>query len=326
MSTTERHHHHDHGAHAHHHAPAEGGTLDPVCGMTVDPHTAKHRAEHQGSSPIISARPAAAPSSSPTPQKYLGDKADAPAEPVPEGTIYTCPMHPEIRQVGPGSCPICGMALEPELPSADTGPNPELVDMTRRFWIGLVLTLPVFVLEMGAHLVGAHGWVEPKLSTYIQFAFATPVVLWAGWPFFVRGWQSLAHAQPQHVHADRHGHRRGLPLQRRRDFRARHFPARVPRARRRRRRSISKPPPSSPCWCCSARCWNCARARRPPARSRRCSIWRRRPRAASRTTAATRKFRSMRFKSATDCACARATRCRSTASCWKAAPRSMNRW
>ena len=99
-------------------------------------------------------------------------------------------MHPEIRQVGPGSCPICGMALEPEIATADTGPNPELIDMTRRFWIGLVLTVPVFVLEMGAHVAGTH-WVDPTLSSYIQFAFATPVVLWAGWPFFVRGAQSL---------------------------------------------------------------------------------------------------------------------------------------
>ena len=100
-------------------------------------------------------------------------------------------MHPEIRQVGPGACPICGMALEPEIAGTETGPNPELIDMTRRFWIGLVLTLPVFTLEMGAHVVGTHNWVEPTLSNYVQFAFATPVVLWAGWPFFVRGWQSL---------------------------------------------------------------------------------------------------------------------------------------
>ncbi len=100
-------------------------------------------------------------------------------------------MHPQIRQVGPGSCPICGMALEPELAGSDTGPNPELVDMTRRFWIGLALAVPVFVLEMGAHIAGAHNWVDPTLSNYVQFAFATPVVLWAGWPFFVRGWQSL---------------------------------------------------------------------------------------------------------------------------------------
>jgi Cu+-exporting ATPase len=100
-------------------------------------------------------------------------------------------MHPEIRQVGPGSCPICGMALEPAMAAADTGPNAELADMTRRFWIGLVLTLPVFVLEMGSHLVDIHGLIDPSMSGYIQFAFATPVVLWAGWPFFVRGAQSL---------------------------------------------------------------------------------------------------------------------------------------
>ena len=99
-------------------------------------------------------------------------------------------MHPQIRQPGPGACPICGMALEPEMPSADAGPNPELADMTRRFWIGLVLALPVMVLEMGGHFAGGH-WVAPSLSNMIQFAFATPVVLWAGWPFFVRGWQSL---------------------------------------------------------------------------------------------------------------------------------------
>ncbi|MBX9828681.1 MAG: copper-translocating P-type ATPase, partial [Xanthobacteraceae bacterium] len=100
-----------------------------------------------------------------------------------------CPMHPEIRQEGPGSCPICGMALEPELPSADTGPNPELADMTRRFWIGLALSVPVVVLEMGGHLFG-HLVAQP-LSNWLQFLLATPVVLWAGWPFFERGWQSL---------------------------------------------------------------------------------------------------------------------------------------
>ncbi|MEO8318603.1 MAG: copper-translocating P-type ATPase, partial [Bradyrhizobium sp.] len=96
-----------------------------------------------------------------------------------------------IRQVGPGSCPICGMALEPEVASLDDAPNAELADMTRRLWIGLVLALPAVVLEMGGHLVGGHGLIDPTLSNWIQFAFATPVVLWAGWPFFVRGWQSL---------------------------------------------------------------------------------------------------------------------------------------
>ena len=113
------------------------------------------------------------------------------SEPVPEGTVYTCPMHPEVRQIGPGACPICGMALEPEIATAESGPNPELADMTRRFWIGLLLTIPVFVLEMGAHLFGAHAWIDQTLSNWLQFAFATPVVLWAGWPFFERGWRSL---------------------------------------------------------------------------------------------------------------------------------------
>jgi Cu+-exporting ATPase len=155
--------------------------------MTVDPHTAKHRAEDRGH-PYYFCSAGCRTKFVGNPDKYLGERKP---EPVIEGAIYTCPMHPEIRQVGPGSCPICGMGLEPELATADTGPNPELIDMRRRFWIGLVLTVPVFVLEMGAHLVRAHNWIDPTLSNYIQFAFATPVVLWAGWPFFVRGWQSL---------------------------------------------------------------------------------------------------------------------------------------
>jgi len=173
--------------HHHHHGNPTGGVIDPVCGMTVDPHTAKHRAEHRGHSYYFCSAGCRTKFVN-DPQTYLGKREP---KPVAEGTIYTCPMHPEIRRVGPGSCPICGMALEPDIASADTGPNPELVDMTRRFWIGLVLTVPVFTLEMGAHIFGAHNWVDPKLSNYIQFAFATPVVLWAGWPFFVRGWQSL---------------------------------------------------------------------------------------------------------------------------------------
>ena len=161
--------------------------LDPACGMTVDPHTAKHRADHRGHTFYFCSTGCRTKFIS-DPQQYLGVREP---EPVREGAIYTCPMHPEIRQVGPGACPICGMALEPEIAGTETGPNPELIDMTRRFWIGLGLTLPVFTLEMGAHVVGPHNWVEPTLSNYVQFAFATPVVLWAGWPFFVRGWQSL---------------------------------------------------------------------------------------------------------------------------------------
>src|ERR1044072_43118 len=169
--------------------PAKDGVRDPVCGMAVDPHTAKHRHRHRGHAYYFCSAGCRTKFAT-DPEKYL-DKESRAAEPVPEGAIYTCPMHPEVRQAGPGSCPICGMALEPEIATADTGPNPELADMNRRFWIGLALTLPVFLLEMGAHVVGGHGFIDQTLSNWIQFAFATPVVLWAGWPFFVRGAQSL---------------------------------------------------------------------------------------------------------------------------------------
>lgn len=104
---------------------------------------------------------------------------------------YTCPMHPEVRQIGPGNCPICGMALEPVIATGETGESPELRDMTRRFWIGLALTVPVFLLEMGGHLFDIGHLVAPQTSNWIQLIFGTPVVLWAGWPFFVRGWTSL---------------------------------------------------------------------------------------------------------------------------------------
>jgi Cu+-exporting ATPase len=111
---------------------------------------------------------------------------------APPGTIWTCPMHPQIRRDRPGNCPICGMALEPLMASADAGPSAELVDMTRRFWIGLALAVPVFLLEMGSHLFPAlHHLIPPRTSTWIQFVLATPVVLWAGWPFFERGWASV---------------------------------------------------------------------------------------------------------------------------------------
>ena len=182
---------HAHASHAHqgHAKPAAGGAIDPVCGMSVDPHNAKHRAEYRGR-PYYFCSAGCRSKFVADPEKYLSKDKRAP-EPVPEGATYTCPMHPEIRQIGPGSCPICGMALEPELATAESGPNPELADMQRRFWIGLLLTLPVFALEMVAHLIDLHGVLRASTSNWIQFVFATPVVLWAGWPFFERGWQSL---------------------------------------------------------------------------------------------------------------------------------------
>ncbi|CAN1723240.1 Silver exporting P-type ATPase [Hyphomicrobium sp. 1Nfss2.1] len=169
--------------------PASGMAKDPVCGMDVDPHTAKFRADHGGRTYYFCAAGCRTKFIA-NPLKYL-NKDDQPLEPVPEGTIYTCPMHPEIRQVGPGSCPICGMALEPELVTAEQPPNHELIDFSRRFWIGLALALPVFLLEMGSHLFGLHHLIAPSVSNWIQLVLATPVVLWAGWPFFERGWQSV---------------------------------------------------------------------------------------------------------------------------------------
>jgi Cu+-exporting ATPase len=179
---------HGHDGHRRNDDSGPSTVVDPVCGMSIDPETSKHRFEQHGHiyhfcSASCRTKFAAAP------EQYL-DKSRPQAD-VPEGTIYTCPMHPEIRQTGPGNCPICGMALEPELATLEAQPNPELADMTRRFWVGLGLALPAVILEMGGHLVGNYGWVDQTLSNWIQLVFATPVVLWAGWPFFVRGWQSL---------------------------------------------------------------------------------------------------------------------------------------
>ena len=180
---------HDHSGNGHAGSAKTDGVKDPVCGMTVDPHTAAHRHTH-GGRPYYFCSAGCLGKFVAEPKKYLTGQP-AVAEDVQAGTIYTCPMHPQIRQTGPGSCPICGMALEPAVATADAGPNPELIDMTRRFWIGLVLAIPVMALEMGGHLTNLHMVLGQTLSNWIQLVLATPVVLWAGWPFFVRGWQSL---------------------------------------------------------------------------------------------------------------------------------------
>ena len=161
---------------------------DPVCGMSVDPTTTAHRASHDGQDYFFCSAGCRTKFIG-DPMRYLNPPVEA--EPAVPGAIYTCPMHPEIRQEGPGSCPICGMALEPETVTAEAPPNHELIDFTRRFWVGLVLTLPVFALEMGGHLANLHMFIPGQMSNWIQFALATPVVLWCGWPFFERGWTSL---------------------------------------------------------------------------------------------------------------------------------------
>jgi Cu+-exporting ATPase len=161
---------------------------DPVCGMSVDPTATAHRASHDGQDYFFCSAGCRTKFIG-DPMRYLNPPVEA--EPAVPGAIYTCPMHPEIRQEGPGSCPICGMALEPETVTAEAPPNHELIDFTRRFWVGLVLTLPVFALEMGGHLANLHMFIPGQMSNWIQFALATPVVLWCGWPFFERGWPSL---------------------------------------------------------------------------------------------------------------------------------------
>ena len=146
---------------------------DPVCGMNVDPATTKHLSDYQGRTyHFCSSR--CREKFEAQPQKYLAPETPAPAEDVPEGAIYTCPMHPEIRQVGPGHCPICGMALEPVMATAETGPNPELADMTRRFWIAVVITLPLLALEMGGDVIGLTTLLGKPLSNALACASLIP--------------------------------------------------------------------------------------------------------------------------------------------------------
>ena len=185
---------------AHHHGKSalpgtaapqgEAVVHDPVCGMVVDPATTVHHASHAGQDYHFCSAGCRAKFSA-EPENYLSPVGQSAAD-VPAGTIWTCPMHPQVRQDHPGPCPICGMALEPELVSADAGPSAEYTDMWRRFRVALVLSIPVLMLEMGGHLVPAlHRLVSPGIATMLQFVLSTPVVLWSGWPFFERAWTSL---------------------------------------------------------------------------------------------------------------------------------------
>ncbi|GLY33392.1 heavy metal translocating P-type ATPase [Kineosporia sp. NBRC 101731] len=173
---------------------------DPVCGMSIDP-SGPFVAQHDGGSYHFCSAHCQATFEA-DPDQYTGATShdvrhrapgpDLAAVNAAQAGEYTCPMHPEVRRSGPGACPICGMALEPVTVSADTGPSHELIDMTRRFWVGLVLALPVFALEMGRHLFDwVHDLIPATVSVWVQLVLATPVVLWCGWPFFVRGWASV---------------------------------------------------------------------------------------------------------------------------------------
>jgi len=169
---------------------------DPVCGMQVDPTTAL-TLDYEGTpyhfcSERCRDRFEHDPASFLTPPQGSDDAASRNQDVYEEVAEWTCPMHPEIRRPGPGPCPICGMALEPVTVTADTGPSPELADMTRRFWVATALTIPIVILEMGRHFIPfLHDLISALTSVWLQLILATPVVLWAGWPFFVRGWASI---------------------------------------------------------------------------------------------------------------------------------------
>ncbi|MFU0507013.1 heavy metal translocating P-type ATPase [Pseudaminobacter sp. NGMCC 1.201702] len=186
----------DHREHAHHDSGAVAEVVrDPVCGMTVDPDTARHRTRHDGRDFYFCSAGCKAKFEA-DPETYLGERPQ-PA-PAPKGTKYTCPMHPEIIRDEPGSCPICGMALEPMgVPTGEEGPNPELVDFTRRFWVSAALSIPLLVLTMGPMIgLPVRDWFGERLAIWIELALATPVVLWAALPFFHRGWQSILNRSP----------------------------------------------------------------------------------------------------------------------------------
>ena len=183
-------------------SPATPTAIDPVCGMEVTPGAARGGSvEHRGAT-VHFCNPRCREKFVADPERYLPSGGEAPARPAaaphdaaPAGAVWTCPMHPEVREPRPGACPKCGMALEPEVPSAeDAGAtDPELRDMTRRFWVSAALTLPTFLLAMSDLLPGqpVQALVPAAVGAWVQAALSAPVVLWGGWPFFQRGWASL---------------------------------------------------------------------------------------------------------------------------------------
>lgn len=176
-------------------ATAGGDFVDPVCGMTVAPETSAGKYDFEGEAYYFCST-GCMNKFKQNPASFLHEKKEKILEAESLGVEYTCPMHPEIVQIGPGSCPKCGMALEPKVMTLDDGPDPEYVDMKRRFWISAVLTLPVFALAMGEMLPNYHEYVSPKIALWIQFALATPVILWGGFPFFQRAWASVKNVSP----------------------------------------------------------------------------------------------------------------------------------
>ena len=177
---------------------------DPVCGMTVadgGPHHFVYAGQEyhfccQRCKERFSADPEQFLNKSQQEPGHGSHTIEAPAQPAAPGAIYICPMCPDVRQVGPGVCPSCGMALEPEQITLEADDDSELRDMSRRFWICAVLTLPLFVIAMGAMVPGFNELLPRHISRWLEFGLATPVVVWGGWPFFQRGWQSIVNRHP----------------------------------------------------------------------------------------------------------------------------------
>jgi Cu+-exporting ATPase len=188
---------HDHARHVQHNSPLAPdalGSKDPVCGMSVTQQSAYH-VQHEGR-PYYFCSAKCQTKFAAEPTDYVDGssaKATVDVRPQPAGMTYTCPMHPEIRQASLGNCPKCGMMLEPLLPELTEADNPELVDFNRRLWWTLPLSVGVMILAMAGHTL---HWFEPRTQTWLEFAMALPVALWAGWPFYVRGVQSVINRSP----------------------------------------------------------------------------------------------------------------------------------
>ncbi len=171
-------------------APASDRVIDPVCGMTVDIHAGKPTYDHEGHTYYFCSEGCRTKFAK-EPERFLDKKGEP--EPLPQGTLYTCPMHPQIVQEGPGHCPICGMALEPMGVPGEDEINPELIDFTRRLKVAVPLSAALVVLDMGAHVFHLNllPFLSPETQQWLKLALAIPAVLWCGWPFFVRGFASI---------------------------------------------------------------------------------------------------------------------------------------
>jgi Cu+-exporting ATPase len=166
-----------------------GAVHDPVCGMTVDPAAAKHKSEHAGQTYHFCSSGCRKRFEA-DPLRYVTVSLSNPAQPAAGEVLWTCPMHPQVQRAGPGSCPICGMALEPMTPARGDAANPELRDMTRRFWVCVGLCVPLVALAMAGDFAKP-GLIASRAAVWVQLVLATPAVLWGGWPFFERGWRSI---------------------------------------------------------------------------------------------------------------------------------------